>query len=104
MVGRAVAALEYSGTRGASSLSDRSRDLFACRASDSGAGARTAWGYPQAIQLDNGPKFLADRVAPWWADRGIALRCIQPRKPNQYGFIECFNRTVRDKVLVSCSP
>ena len=44
----------------------------------------TAWrGQPQAIRLDNGPEFLADRFASWCADRGIARRYIQPGQPNQ---------------------
>ncbi len=39
----------------------------------------TAWrSQPQAIRLDNGPEFLTDRFASWCADRGIALRYIQP--------------------------
>ena len=60
----------------------------------------TAWrGQPQAIRLDNGPEFLADRFASWCADRGIALRYIQPGKPNQNAFIERFNRTFRHEVL-----
>ena len=59
-----------------------------------------AWrGQPQAIRLDNGPEFLADRFATWCADRGIALRYIQPGKPNQNAFVERFNRTFRHEVL-----
>jgi putative transposase len=59
-----------------------------------------AWrGQPKAIRLDNGPEFLADRFATWCADQGIALRYIQPGKPNQNAFIERFNRTFRHEVL-----
>jgi putative transposase len=56
-------------------------------------------GQPQAMRLDNGPEFLADRFAAWCADRGIALRHIQPGKPNQNAFVERFNRTFRHEVL-----
>ena len=60
----------------------------------------TAWrGQPQAIRLDNGPEFLADRFASWCADHGIALRYIQPGKPNQNALVERFNRTFRHEVL-----
>jgi putative transposase len=60
----------------------------------------TAWrGQPQAIRLDNGPEFLADRFASWYADRGIALWYIQPGQPNQNAFVERFNRTFRHEVL-----
>jgi putative transposase len=56
-------------------------------------------GQPQAIRLDNGPEFLADRFTSWCADRGIALRSIQPGKPKQNAFVERFNRTFRHEVL-----
>lgn len=60
----------------------------------------TAWrGQPQAIRLDNGPEFLADRFAAWCQARQIALRYIQPGQPNQNAFIERFNRTFRHEVL-----
>ena len=60
----------------------------------------TAWrGQPQAIRLDNGPEFLANRFASWCADRGITLRYIQPGQPNQNAFVERFNRTFRHEVL-----
>ena len=35
----------------------------------------------------------------WCAAHDIALRFIQPRKPDQNAFVERFNRTYRDEVL-----
>ena len=59
-----------------------------------------AWrGQPQAIRLDNGPELIAERFMSWCAERGIALRYIQPGKPDQNAFIERFNRTYRTEVL-----
>ena len=59
-----------------------------------------AWrGQPQAIRLDNGPEFVADRFTSWCADHGIELRYIQPGKPEQHAFIERFHRTYRVEVL-----
>jgi putative transposase len=59
-----------------------------------------AWrGRPQALRLDNGPEFLAECFAEWCAERDIALRYIQPGKPNQNAFVERFNRTFRYEVL-----
>jgi putative transposase len=56
-------------------------------------------GQPRALRLDNGPELLANRFVTWCADRTIALRYIQPGKPNQNAFIERFNRTYRHEVL-----
>jgi putative transposase len=59
-----------------------------------------AWrGRPQALRLDNGPELIAERFLTWCAERGIALRYIQPGKPDQKAFIERFNRTYRTEVL-----
>ena len=59
-----------------------------------------AWrGQPQAIRLDNGPEFLAERFITWCAERAIELWHIQPGKPDQNAFIERYNRTYRTEVL-----
>ena len=56
-------------------------------------------GQPQAIRLDNGPEFIAERFMTWCTDRGIELRYIQPGKPDQNAFVKRYNRTYRTEVL-----
>ncbi len=59
-----------------------------------------AWrGQPQAIRLDNGPEFIAERFRTWCAERAIQMWHIQPGKPDQNAFIERYNRTYRTEVL-----
>ena len=56
-------------------------------------------GLPQVIRSDNGPEFLGDNFVQWLKANGVALRYIQPGKPNQNAYIERFNRTFREEVL-----
>jgi putative transposase len=59
-----------------------------------------AWrGVPKAIRCDNGPELISQAMVAFCQDTGIALRYIQPGKPNQNGLIERFNRTYREEVL-----
>jgi putative transposase len=59
-----------------------------------------AWrGRPQAIRLNNGPEFIAERFMRWCAERAIELRYIQPGKPDQNAVIERYNRIYRTEVL-----
>ncbi len=57
------------------------------------------YGKPQAIRMDNGPEMTSAKFVSWAEQHGIALRFIQPGKPNQNAFIERFNRSVRQEVL-----
>lgn len=57
------------------------------------------YGAPDAIRLDNGPELISGTFTEWAASKGIAIRYIQPGKPNQNAFIERFNRTYRTEVL-----
>ncbi len=56
-------------------------------------------GLPQVVRSDNGPEFLGEAFTGWLKANGVALRYIQPGKPNQNAFIERFNRTFREEVL-----
>lgn len=56
-------------------------------------------GRPSAVRLDNGPELTAETFVDWCQRRGIALRYIQPGKPDQNAYIERFNRSYREEVL-----
>ena len=56
-------------------------------------------GVPDVLRLDNGPEFISQVLADWCKENGVAIRHIQPGKPNQNAYIERFNRTYRNEVL-----
>lgn len=56
-------------------------------------------GYPQRLRLDNGPEFIARKLAEWAEKHNVQLGHIQPGKPAQNAYIERFNRTFRTEVL-----
>lgn len=56
-------------------------------------------GLPQQIRLDNGPELVADVFANWCETNGIALAYIQKGKPQQNGFVERFNGSMRREFL-----
>ncbi len=56
-------------------------------------------GKPKAIRCDNGPELTSYAFTEWCKEQEIALRFIQPGKPDQNAFIERFNRTYREEVL-----
>lgn len=56
-------------------------------------------GAPAALRCDNGPELIAQALTLWCEEHGIALRHIQPGRPDQNAFIERFNRTYRTEVL-----
>ena len=89
-------------------LDDGNREALALEAATSWPSGRVArvldqlvavHGRPGALRLDNGPEFVAEALGSWAAAQGIALRFIQPGKPDQNAFVERFNRTYREEVL-----
>jgi putative transposase len=60
---------------------------------------RSRHGLPQVLRTDNGPEFLGEAFVQWAKANGMAIRYIQPGKPNQNAYIERFNRTFREEAL-----
>lgn len=56
-------------------------------------------GQPFAIRVDNGPEYTSATLSEWAAAKGIALKHIQPGKPQQNAYVERYNRTVRHEWL-----
>ena len=57
-------------------------------------------GRAAALRVDNGPEFIGGgRSSTGATTQGIALRYIQPGKPDQNAYIERFNRSYRQEVL-----
>lgn len=56
-------------------------------------------GKPAVIRTDNGKEFTGRAMLTWAHRHGIALRLIEPGKPNQNAYIESFNGRLRDECL-----
>ena len=56
-------------------------------------------GYPKVIRTDNGKEFTGRAMLTWAHEKQVALRLIEPGKPNQNAYIESFNGRLRDECL-----
>jgi len=56
-------------------------------------------GRPAVIRTDNGPEFCGKAMLTWAHRNGVALRLIEPGKPNQNAYVESFNGRLRDECL-----
>lgn len=56
-------------------------------------------GQPVVMRSDNGPEFTGKSMLTWAHRNGIALRLIEPGKPNQNAYVESFNGRLRDECL-----
>ena len=52
-------------------------------------------GKPGAIRVDNGPKYIREKLKGWADKQEIRLQHIQPGQPQQNAHIERYHRTVR---------
>lgn len=56
-------------------------------------------GFPETIQVDNGPEFRGLVLDHWAYTRKVELAFIDPGKPTQNAYIESFNGRLRDECL-----
>jgi len=56
-------------------------------------------GRPQVIRSDNGAEFTGKSMLIWAHRNNVALRLIEPGKPNQNAYVESFNGRLRDECL-----
>jgi putative transposase len=54
---------------------------------------------PMAIRCDNGPEYISSSLKAWASKNKIELWYIQPGNPQQNGYVERFNRTMRYELL-----
>lgn len=54
---------------------------------------------PKVIRTDNGKEFCGRAMLTWAHERQVALRLIEPGKPNQNAYVESFNGRFRDECL-----
>ncbi len=57
------------------------------------------YGAPKQITIDNGPEFADQLLDAWAYAHSVTLDFIEPGKPTQNGYLECFNGKFRDECL-----
>ena len=57
------------------------------------------YGKPGCIVSDNGTEFTSRAILKWAEDNDVDWHYIDPGKPQQNGFIESFNGSLRDELL-----
>ncbi|WP_143542932.1 integrase core domain-containing protein, partial [Cereibacter azotoformans] len=54
---------------------------------------------PACIVSDNGTEFTSKAILKWANENGVEWHYIDPGKPQQNGYIESFNGSLRDECL-----
>jgi putative transposase len=57
------------------------------------------YGKPASIVSDNGTEFTSKAILKWANENGVEWHYIDPGKPQQNGYIESFNGSLRDECL-----
>ena len=89
-------------------VDDYTRECLALVADTSLSGARVAReltslmgsrGKPHTVVSDNGTELTSSAILRWSQERRVEWHYIAPGKPQQNGFIESFNGSLRDECL-----
>ena len=56
-------------------------------------------GVPTHIRSDNGPEFVDQALRDWIAAIGRKTASLEPGRPWENGYCECFNGKLRDEML-----
>ncbi len=56
-------------------------------------------GLPKQIRMDNGPEFISSTFIDWCEENAVEMAYIKPGKPQQNGFAERFNGSLRREFL-----
>ena len=90
-------------------IDDCCRENLCLTADTSISGARVAreldalmriYGKPACIVSDNGTEFTSRAILKWADKNGVPWHYIDPGKPQQNAFIESFNGSLRDELLI----
>lgn len=66
-------------------------ELLDCAVLDRGA--------PQVLRMDNGPEFIAEKLAQWVEEQQATQAFIPAGQPWHNGFVESFHNRMRDELL-----